>query len=184
MECARSSHTDNCGPSGSLDVDSFHKAILSYRNTPDPITKVSPTMAVFGRQMKDCHPVQKGFLLPHNTWRELLDHREKAMAKRHILGWEQWSQHAKKLPPLVEGDSVFLQNMIGNHPRRWDRTGKVIECKEHDQYLVAVDGSGRTTLRNRKHLRRFKPVPRAPTVQSLPQARITQEVSPAHDVLE
>ena len=176
--------TDNCGPSGSLDVDSFHKAILSYRNTPDPITKVSPAMAVFGRQMKDCLPVQKGFLLPHNTWRELLDHREKAMAKRHILGWEQWSQHAKKLPPLVEGDSVFLQNMIGNHPRRWDRTGKVIECKEHDQYLVAVDGSGRTTLRNRKHLRRFKPVPRAPTVQSLPQARITQEVSPAHDVLE
>ena len=176
--------TDNCGPSGSLDVDSFHKAILSYRNTPDPITKVSPAMAVFGRQMKDCLPVQKGFLLPHNTWRELLDHREKAMAKRHILGWEQWSQHAKKLPPLVEGDSVFLQNMIGNHPRRWDRTGKVIECKEHDQYLVAVDGSGRTTLRNRKHLRRFKPVPRAPTVQSLPQTRITQEVSPAHDVLE
>ena len=84
----------------------------------------------------------------------------------------------------MEGDSVFLQNLMGNHPRRWDRTGKVIECKEHDQYLVAVDGSGRTTLRNRKHLRRFKPVPRAPTVQSLPQTRITQEVSPAHDVLE
>ena len=133
--------------------------------------------------MKDCLPVQKSFLLPHNTWRELLDHREKAMAKRHILGWEQWSRHAKKLPPLVEGDSVFLQNLMGNHPRRWDRTGKVIEVKEHDQYLIAVDGSGRTTLRNRKHLRRFKPVPRAPTMQSLPQARVTQEVSPAHDVL-
>ena len=43
--------TDNCGPSGSLDVDSFHRAILSYRNTADPVTKVSPAMAEFGRQL-------------------------------------------------------------------------------------------------------------------------------------
>ena len=170
--------TDNCGPSGSLDVDSFHRAILSYRNTPDPITKVSPAVAVFGRQMRDCLPVQKGYMLPHNTWRELLDHREKAMARRHILGWEQWTEHVKKLPSLKEGDNVFLQNLMGNHPRRWDRTGRVIECKEYDQYLVKVDGSGRTTLRNRKHLRKFKPVPKAPTTQIPPPTHVIQDTPP------
>ena len=45
----------------------------------------------------------------------------------------------------MQGDNVFLQNLVGNHPRRWERTSKVVECKEYDQYLVKVDGSGRTT---------------------------------------
>ena len=135
-------------------------------------------MALFRRQIRDCLWVQKGYLLPHNTWRELLDHREKAMARRHILGWEQWTEHVKKLPSLKEGDNVFLQNLMGNHPRRWDRTGRVIECKEYDQYLVKVDGSGRTTLRNSKHLRKFKPVTKASATQVPPQTQVTQDMLP------
>ena len=84
-----------------------------------------------------------------------------AMARRHILGWKQLTEHVKKLPPLMKGDNVFLQNLMGNHPRRWDRIGKNIECKEYDQYLLKVDSSGQTTLRNRKHFRKFKPVRKA-----------------------
>ena len=80
--------TENCGSAGTLDVDSFHRAILSYRNTPDPYTKVSPAMAVFGRQVSDGLPVFPDHYNPHNTWRELLDHREQAMARRHIAGRE------------------------------------------------------------------------------------------------
>ena len=100
------------------------------------------------------------------------------VARRHILGWEQWTEHVKKLPSLKEGDNVFLQNLMGNHPRRWDRTGRVIECKEYDQYLVKVDGSGRATLRNRKHLRKFKPVPKAPTTQIPPPTHVIQDTPP------
>ena len=65
--------TENCGSAGTLNVDSFHRAILSYRNTPDPYTKVSPAMTVFGRQVRDGLPVLPGHYNPHNTWRELLD---------------------------------------------------------------------------------------------------------------
>ena len=108
--------TENCGPSGTLDVDSFHRALLSYRNTPDPHTRVSPAMAIFGRQVRDGLPVQPGHYNPHNTWKELLDHREHAMARRHIAGREQWEAHTKDLAQLVQGDSVFLQNLVGNHP--------------------------------------------------------------------
>ena len=119
---------DNCGPSGTLDVDSYHRAILSYRNIPDTYTKVPPTMAIFGRQVRDGLPVSPSHYKPHNTWRELLDHRGHAMARRHIAGREQWEAHTKDLAKLDKGDNVFLQNLLGNHSRRWERTGKVLEC--------------------------------------------------------
>ena len=35
-----------------------------------------------------------------------------------------------------------------------DRT---VEVRQHDQYAIRVDGSGRITLRNRKFLRKFTP---------------------------
>ena len=53
---------------------------------------------------------------------------------------------------------VFIQNQTGNKPRRWDKTGTVVECKDFDQYLDKVDGSGRVTLRNRKFLRQRPPI--------------------------
>ena len=33
----------------------------------------------------------------------------------------------------------------------------LVEVKEHDQYIVKIDGSGRMTLRNRKFLRKITP---------------------------
>ena len=49
--------------------------------------------------------------------------------------------------------------MLGNHPKRWDKRGVVIQAdKEHRQYKVMTFGSRRMTIRNRKHLRKFTPV--------------------------
>ena len=97
--------TENCEPSGTLDVDSFRRAILSYRNTPDPYTKESPAVAIFRRQVCDGLPVLPGHYNPHNTWHELLEHREQAMARRHIAGMEEWEAHTKDLAQLVQGDT-------------------------------------------------------------------------------
>ncbi len=33
----------------------------------------------------------------------------------------------------------------------------MVEKKPYNQYLIKIDGTGRTTLRNRKHLRKFTP---------------------------
>ena len=56
------------------------------------------------------------------------------------------------------GTAVDIQNQVGNHKRRWDKRGVVVQVKGHDQYEVRVDGSRQLTKRNRKFLRPFKPV--------------------------
>ena len=96
--------------------------------------------------------------MPHDTWKTSLEAREEALRNRHMKASEYWTEHTKKLPPLVVGDHVRIQNQIGQNPLKWDKTGKVIEVKQYDQYAVRVDGSGRITLRNRKFLRKFIPV--------------------------
>ena len=148
---------DNTGPSGSLDTDKFQRAMLTYRNSIDPVTKASPALIIFGRPIRDAIPIPLGRYCPHNTWKELLAHRERALAKRHSLEHEKWAEHTKLLQPLEIGDHVYIQNLIGNHPKRWERTGVIVEVKQFHQYVVRVDGSGRVTLRNRQHLRKFTP---------------------------
>ncbi len=84
--------------------------------------------------------------------------REEALRNRHMRAHERWSEHTKRLPPLQVGDHVRLQNQIGNFPKKWDKTGTIIEVRQFDQYAIKVDGSGRVTLRNRKFLRKYLPV--------------------------
>ena len=147
--------TDNTGGKGDLDTDAVQRAVLQYRNTPDPDTKISPAMCVFGRMIRDFIPVIPGKYLPHDTWRDTLRAREDALRKRHIKTHEYWSENTRRLPALAVGDYVRIQNQTGQHPNKWDRTGTVVEVKQHDQYQVKVDGSGRVTLRNRRFLRKF-----------------------------
>ena len=118
--------------------------------------------------MRDGLPVLPGKYNPHNTWKELLEHREKALAKRHVAHHEAWKEHAKKLPALPVGTKVFIQNQVGNHPRRWERTGTVMEVRDYDQYNVKVDGTGRLTLRNRRFLRSLSPIVRTPPTLTTP----------------
>lgn len=66
-------------------------------------------------------------------------------------------EHTRILQPLQIGDHVYVQNLVGNHPLKWERTGTIIETRQYHQYVVRIDGSGRVTLRNRQHLRRFTP---------------------------
>ena len=150
--------TENTGPNGSLDTDAFAIAVLQYRNTPDPETKMSPAQMLFGHPIRDFIPILPKKYKPHRTWRESLAAREEALRNRHMKAAERWTEHTQRLPPLKVGDLVRIQNQVGNFPRRWDKTGRIVEVKQHDQYVVGVDGSGRVTLRNRKFLRKYTPV--------------------------
>ena len=75
-----------------------------------------------------------------------------------MANYERWTKHTRSLPPLFVGDHVRIQNQIGNHPTRWNKTGAVIEVCQYHQYVIRVDGSGRVTIRNHKFLRKYTPV--------------------------
>ena len=120
--------TDNTGGKGDLDTDTVQRAVLQYRNTPDPDTKISPAMCLFGRMIRDFIPVIPGKYLPHDTWRDTLRAREDALRKRHIKMHDYWSEYTRRLPALAVGDYVRIQNQTGQHPNKWDRTVRSHRC--------------------------------------------------------
>ena len=99
---------------------------------------LSPAQILFGRELRDFLPFAPGKAGIRKEWRITAD---------------------KELLPLDIGQQVFCHNQTGNYPRRWEKTGVVIEKGQGPrQYLVRMDGSRRICLINRKFLRKMTAV--------------------------
>ena len=72
-----------------------------------------------------------------------------------MLAHERWSEHTRHLPPLIVGNNVRIQDQIGHHPNKWDKTGTMIEVHQFDQHVIRLYGSQRVTLCNRKFLHKY-----------------------------
>ena len=147
----------NVSPRGDLNNDSFLRALLQLRNTPDPDCGMSPAEIVFGRPLQDAFPFVNGLSKFTNcsirrkcrkAWRT----KEDAFRLRAGRNDAALRRNNYSLGALHCGDRVFLQNQTGNHPRKWDKVGTVVEPLGFDQYAIKVGGSGRTTKRNRRFL--------------------------------
>ncbi|KAK3690842.1 hypothetical protein RRG08_021541 [Elysia crispata] len=103
--------------------------MLIYRSTIDPETKASPALILFGRPIRDKIPIPVGRYCPHNTWQETLTFRETALDSRHSREHEKWSDHTRMLTPLKIGDLVYVQNLVGNHPKKWELSSVITEVR-------------------------------------------------------
>ena len=143
----------NTSGDGSLNTDGVVRAMLQYKNTPLRGINESPAEIVFGRPIQDNLPQ-----VPQEGWKRINDGREIGMARVKIDKKETYDLGKRNMEPLENGDVVIIQNMTGPHPKKWMRTGTVIENLGNRQYSVRVDGSRRLILRNRKNLKRIKPI--------------------------
>ncbi|XP_063878128.1 uncharacterized protein LOC135110103 [Scylla paramamosain] len=151
----------NIGADGSLDNDKISLALLQYLNTPLRDINRSPAQLAMGRQLQDGVPSVKWKLEVDNFWGRTLRQRECQMADHHdrVVADRNVTSSCASLAP---GDRVLVQDH--QHGRRWNRAGIVIEARDHRQYLVRLDGSGRISLRTRQHLR---PAPEASDTEDL-----------------
>eukprot|EP00745_Piridium_sociabile_P016043 TRINITY_DN23877_c0_g1_i13.p1 TRINITY_DN23877_c0_g1~~TRINITY_DN23877_c0_g1_i13.p1 ORF type:complete len:354 (+),score=48.69 TRINITY_DN23877_c0_g1_i13:239-1300(+) len=171
----------NISPTGVLDNDKLLRALLQLRNTPDPDCNISPAQIIFGRPIRDAFSFTNRLEKFSNpairpTWREAWVSKESALCARFTKTSEVLNEHARKLTPLSVGDRCFIQNQTGNTPKKWDRTGIVVEALPHDQYVVKVDGSGRLTTRNRRFLRTFQPA--STEIECAPPSNMITKQSP------
>ena len=162
---------DNVGPIGSLNNDGLLRALLQARNMPDPDCNISLGQEVFGRPIRDAFSFISRCIKYNNpsirpTWRETWSQKEDGMRSRMPRSTDALDMHTLPLAPLSLGDKVFLQNQRGSHPKKWDKSGSVVELGNHGQYWMNVDGSGSLSLRDRRFLRKF--VPPSLTITEIP----------------
>ena len=150
VKCMKRILTTNITPSGSLDTDTVAKALLLHRNSPPPDMGVSPAELLFGRNISDHMPKPVHLRL---EWSELGDMRERTHIRRYNYATKDKDRHG--INPLSVGNTVSIQNQRGNHPLRWDATGTIMECFPNRKYRILVDGSRRSTTRNRRFLRKI-----------------------------
>ena len=72
---------DNVSARGMLDRANLSRALLQLRNTPERDTKLSPAMALYGRELRDFLP-SPGSALMGEIWMNMADARETALGRR------------------------------------------------------------------------------------------------------
>ena len=151
----------NTGTNGTINTDAVAHALLQYRNTPLREVNKSPAELALGRQLRDTIPLPRHRYKVSPQWAVHLQNREKAIFNSSSKSKEQYDEHSHNLQQLNVGDKVRCQNA---RSKKWDRAGEIKEINGHRQYTVKLDGSGRLSIRNRRHLSKIVERPTALTI--------------------
>lgn len=136
---------------GRLDCDDFARGLLELRNTPRANGR-SPAQVLFGHPLRSTVPAHHRSFAPE--WQRAADVCD---AKASLLRRQAKERHdatARTLTVLRIGSYVDVQDHVSG---RWDRMGVIVGVGKRRDYLVKM-GSGRTLWRNRKFLRRHRPM--------------------------
>ena len=157
----------NTGRKGAINTDKVAQALLQYRNTPLRGINKSPAELALGRSLRDTVPLPRQRYKIDTYWAQHLREREKVLSVSNELTKSKYDVQAREKETLVKGDNVLCQNV---RTKKWDRSGVIVEVGDYRQYLVKMDGSGRISLRNRRHLQKLAPTgPNMPVTTQLVQ---------------
>ena len=114
---------DNVDDKGDIDTEVFVRAILQYRNTPDPDSGISPAEVVFGRPLRDVLPIPPRSQIFESSrikpeWKTLWENREVSLEQRFKKQNEALKLRTRHLEELVVGDICRIQNQTGQFPTR------------------------------------------------------------------
>ena len=137
-----------------MDTDAVARALLQYHNTPLHDSDASPAMLLTGRQLRDAIPVASSLYQFSDLWAGALRQRQRDIVRLNEKSTTRYDAHTHDLAPLQPGQTTRIQNPVSG---RWDRSGTIVEATAPRQYLLRLDGSGRPTSRNRRHLRPSPP---------------------------
>ncbi|KAK8385706.1 hypothetical protein O3P69_016466 [Scylla paramamosain] len=148
-------------------LEEFGRTVFATEHTPLPEMR-SPPHHIHLRPGARPHEVHVPATVPHHFYDEVrrqldddiargiieegrtLRDRERAMIQTSVNSSIRHDQQAHSLTPLRPGQRARIQNPSNG---RWDRVGTVLERSAPRQYLLRLDGSGRVSIRNRRHLR-------------------------------
>ena len=127
-------------------------------NTADPDCDMSPAEIALGNPSQDTFSFVNCLSKFTNcsirrTWHEAWRAKEDTLRLRAVRNVAALHRNSRPLGALHCGDRAFLQNQTGNHTRKWDKVGTVVETLGFDQYAIKVGRSGRITKHNRRFLR-------------------------------
>ena len=111
---------------------------------------------------------------PKQEWALVREFRERALARRLDRDGAILERHTKKLEVIPVGHAVAVQNQKGRFPKKWDKTGVIVENMEHDKVLVRMDGSRRLTTRNRRFVKKIvspQDLPEQDEYEDVPKAQ-------------
>ena len=145
------------GNSGNLDSDAVTEALLCHANTKCMVLNKSPAELAYGRCLKDFFPRSVKSLLPIPENLLSGEVKDKLQEKIRSEGGQRWSEHTRVLPELKIGDFVQIQNLKGRNPLKSDYNGEIVGRHNVNSYAVKVNGTGKTTVRNRASLRKILP---------------------------
>ena len=117
--------------------------LLEYRNTPISDVIASPAELMFGRKINGLLPRKEDFILT----KEFDKTREKLILRQQKQK-EYHDQGARTLPPINDGDTVF----INDQPKLPNQPAKVLGKADRPRSYQLQKEDGRVIERNRKHI--------------------------------